>query len=64
MIVLMVSFLFIYLAVLPSSQLNSKRDIGNHLVRQQMEKVRLSQLTTEDFYFNCILLNLILKLKK
>ncbi|KAJ0666846.1 hypothetical protein HanPI659440_Chr17g0671241 [Helianthus annuus] len=39
MTVLMVSFLFIYLVVLPSSQLNSKRDIGNHLVRQQMEKV-------------------------
>ncbi|KAF5783100.1 hypothetical protein HanXRQr2_Chr11g0503991 [Helianthus annuus] len=38
MTVLMVSFLFIYLVVLPSSQLNSKRDIGNHLVRQQMEK--------------------------
>ncbi|MFS7911488.1 hypothetical protein Hanom_Chr02g00118731 [Helianthus anomalus] len=38
MTVLMVSFLFIYLSGLPSSQLNSKHDIGNHLVRQQMEK--------------------------
>ncbi|KAI3809419.1 hypothetical protein L1987_25391 [Smallanthus sonchifolius] len=29
MTVLMVRFLFIYLALLPSSQLNNKRDIGN-----------------------------------